>query len=155
MSPFLIHTGCRGGLNGELWLEKKLEWGSKIILYFNTTVRFQRIIWFYLWSFAFWLEKKNNNKKKKDGDLTEFVASHYYYYYYYYFAMLGLHPCMGFSLVADGEGYSLLQCMGLSLQWLLCLRSTSSSRWAAVVADPRLWSTASAVAMRGLHCSKM
>ena len=74
---------------------------------------------------------------------------------FFFFAMLGLHPCMGFSLVADGEGYSLLQCMGLSLQWLLCLRSTSSSRWAAVVADPRLWSTASAVAMRGLHCSKM
>ena len=53
-------------------------------------------------------------------------------------AVLGLHPCMGPSLVADREGYSLLQFMGLSLQWLLCLWSTSSSTQAAVVAIPGL-----------------
>ena len=34
----------------------------------------------------------------------------------------------GFSLVAASGGYSLLQCMGFSLRWLLLLESTSSRR---------------------------
>ena len=79
---------------------------------------------------------------KKDGDLTEFVASHFLCWGVggggAVVAVLGLHPCMGPSLVADREGYSLLQFMGLSLQWLLCLWSTSSSTQAAVVAIPGL-----------------
>ena len=33
---------------------------------------------------------------------------------------------MGFSLVAASGGYSLLRCVGFSLQWLLLLRSTGS-----------------------------
>ena len=59
---------------------------------------------------------KNN---KKDDDLTEFAASYVWGGVVGVVAVLGLHPCMGFSLVAHREGCSLLQCMGLSLQWLL------------------------------------
>ena len=36
-------------------------------------------------------------------------------------AMLGLHCCTSFSLVVVSGGYSLLQCTGFSLQWLLLL----------------------------------
>ena len=36
--------------------------------------------------------------------------------------------CEGFSLVAASGGYSLLQCMGFSLQWLLLLQSTGPRR---------------------------
>ena len=47
----------------------------------------------------------------------------------------------GFSLVAESGGYSLLQCTGFSMQWLLLLRSMGSRRmgfsscgaWASVV----------------------
>ena len=89
-----------------------------------------------------------NNKKR-----WNFAAS-YFWGGVVVVAVLGPHPCMGFSLVADREGYSLLQCMGLSLQWLLWLWSTSSSTRAAVVAVPGLESTASGVVMHGLRCSE-
>ena len=36
--------------------------------------------------------------------------------------------CPGFSLVAASGGYSLLQCAGFSLRWLLLLQSTGSRR---------------------------
>ena len=38
-------------------------------------------------------------------------------------AVLGLHSCAGFFLVAAGEGCSSLQCAGFSLLWLLLLQS--------------------------------
>ena len=39
----------------------------------------------------------------------------------------------GLFLVAASGGYSLLQCVGFSLQWLLLLRSTGSRRAGSVV----------------------
>ena len=47
-------------------------------------------------------------------------------YIYLFLAVLGLHSCVGFSPVAASQGYSLLQCMGFSLLWLLLLYSTGS-----------------------------
>ena len=41
-------------------------------------------------------------------------------------SVLGLHCFTGFSLVVASGGYSLLQCTGFSLWWLLLLRSTGS-----------------------------
>ena len=43
-----------------------------------------------------------------------------------FLAVLGLHCCKGFSLVLVSRGYSWLQSMGFSLQWL-SLQSTGSS----------------------------
>ena len=42
---------------------------------------------------------------------------------YLFLAVLGL-CCLGFSLVVVSGGYSLLQCSGFSLWWLLLLQST-------------------------------
>ena len=39
---------------------------------------------------------------------------------------LGLRWFVGFSLVAESRGYSLLRCMGFSSQWLLLLQRTGS-----------------------------
>ena len=42
-------------------------------------------------------------------------------------------PCVrGLSLVAESGGYSSLQYVGFSLQWLLLLRSMGSRAWASV-----------------------
>ena len=45
---------------------------------------------------------------------------------YLFLTVLGLRCCVGFSLVAASQGYSSLQCMGFSRQWLLLLQSTGS-----------------------------
>ena len=47
------------------------------------------------------------------------------YFIYLFLAVLGLAVRM-FSLVAVSEGYSSLRCVGVSLQWLLLLRSMGS-----------------------------
>ena len=43
-----------------------------------------------------------------------------------FLAVLGLHRCMGFSLVVASGGYSLVAVCGLLLRWLLLLWSTGS-----------------------------
>ena len=76
---------------------------------------------------------------------------------YLFLTVLGLRCCVGFSLVAASQGYSSLQCMGFSQQWLLLLQSIGSSTWASVAvvcgsvaAVPGLWSTGSVVGCLGL-----
>ena len=52
------------------------------------------------------------------------------YYLFYFIIYFWLHwvfaAARGLSLVAASRGYSLLQCAGFSLQWLLLLQSTGS-----------------------------
>ena len=63
---------------------------------------------------------------------------------YLFLAVLGLH-CFAWALSAVSGGYSLLQCLGFSLQWLLLMRSTGSGHVAlaavaqvsTVIATPR------------------
>ena len=57
------------------------------------------------------------------------------------------------SLVAVSGSYSLLPCVGFSLEWLLLLRSTGSRLAGSVVVPPRLQSTGSVVVAPGLSCS--
>ena len=59
----------------------------------------------------------------------------------------------GLSLSAPSGGYSLLGCMGFSLQWLLLLQSTGSRPVGSVVLAPRVWSTGSGVVVHRLCCS--
>ena len=47
----------------------------------------------------------------------------YFVYFWLRWVFVAAH---GLSLVAASGGYSLLQCAGFSLQWLLLLRSTGS-----------------------------
>ena len=61
--------------------------------------------------------------------LPETIALNIYFkilFLYLFWAVLGLHCCMSFFLVAANAGYSSLQCWGISLQWLLLLWSASS-----------------------------
>ena len=44
----------------------------------------------------------------------------------YLLAVLDLHCCVGFSLVGVSGGLSSLQCVGISISWLLLLQSTGS-----------------------------
>ena len=44
-------------------------------------------------------------------------------YFWLHWVFVAAH---GLSLIAASEGYSLLQCMGFSLWWLLLLQSTGS-----------------------------
>ena len=55
----------------------------------------------------------------------------------------------GLSLVAVSRGYSLLQCVGFSLQWLLLLRSTGSRH----AGFSSCGTQASVVVAHGLSCS--
>ena len=45
--------------------------------------------------------------------------------------MLGLHCCVGFSLVAMSKGCSLVWCVGFSVQWLLSCSMGSAAAAAA------------------------
>ena len=54
------------------------------------------------------------------------ASSFYNVYLFNVLAVLGLCCCVGFSLVAARVGYSLLQCEGFSIWWLLSLRSLVS-----------------------------
>ena len=47
---------------------------------------------------------------------------------YLFSAVLGLHCCLGFSLVAVSGGYSVVVALGFSLRWLLLLRSMTPGR---------------------------
>ena len=47
----------------------------------------------------------------------------YFIYFWVHWIFIVVH---GLSLVAAGEGYSLLRCAGFSLQWLLLLQITGS-----------------------------
>ena len=44
--------------------------------------------------------------------------------FYLFLVVLGLHCCVGTSLVAVSGGYFLLHCMDFSLQWFFLLQST-------------------------------
>ena len=75
---------------------------------------------------------------------------------YLYLVTLGLHCCVGFSLVAASGATLCLRCAGL-----LSLQSTASRAQGrhslrhvgSVVAAPRLQSTGSIVEAQGLSCS--
>ena len=49
-------------------------------------------------------------------------------YLFYFCLVLGLHCCVGLSLVVASGGYSLVALCGLSLLWLLLLQSMAWSR---------------------------
>ena len=66
-----------------------------------------------------------------------------------FLAVLDLHHCSGFSLVAIGRGYSSLRWAGFSFLWPLLLRSTGSRAQASGVAVPRFWSSGSIVVAHG------
>ena len=78
-----------------------------------------------------------------------------------FFGCIGSSLLRRLSLVAVSGGYSLLQCTGFSLQWLLLLQSTGSRRvgfsrcdaWASVVVAHGLWSAGSVIVVHGLSCS--
>lgn len=79
-----------------------------------------------------------------------------------YLFILVLRCSEGFSLVAEGGGYSVVACVGFSLQGLLLLGSRGCRacqlqqlwlRSSAVVA-PGLWSTSSGLVSHQLTCSK-
>ena len=58
----------------------------------------------------------------------------YLFIYLFIYGCVGsLLLCAGFSLVAAIGGYSLLRCVGFSLQWLLLLRSMGSRHVGSVV----------------------
>ena len=48
------------------------------------------------------------------------------YFMYLFLAVLGLHCCVGFSIVTASSGYSLAMIHGFSLQGLLLLQSMAS-----------------------------
>ena len=56
--------------------------------------------------------------------------------------------CVGFSLVVESGGYSLLWCADFSLQWLLLLWSTGSRRKGFSSCGTRVWHTSVVVAHR-------
>ena len=56
------------------------------------------------------------------------------------------------SLVAESSSYSLVQCAGFSLWWLLLLWSTGSRLASSVVVAQRFQSSGSVVVVHGLSC---
>ena len=77
--------------------------------------------------------------------------------------MLGLHCCVGFSLVVVSEVYSRFRCVGFSLWWLLLLQSTGLGltgfsscgmrHVGSVVVVPGFYSTGATVVVHGFSCS--
>ena len=68
--------------------------------------------------------------------------------------MLGLCCCLSFSLVAVSGGYSSLQCVGFSMQWLpFFQRMGSRVLGLEQLQFPGLWSTGLIVVVHGLSCS--
>ena len=75
--------------------------------------------------------------------------------------MLGLRCCAQAFSSCGGRGYSLLQCVGFSLLWLLSLQSTGSRHagfsscgtWASVAVAHGLQSAGSVVVAHRLSCS--
>ena len=62
--------------------------------------------------------------------LPETIALNIYFkilFLYLFWAVLGLHCCMGFSLVSESGGYFWLPCVGFSLWWLLVVEHGLSS----------------------------
>ena len=57
--------------------------------------------------------------------------SFFTYWVFWRGAVLGLHSCAGFSLVAGSRGYALLPRTGFSLQWLLLLWARGSRHGAS------------------------
>ena len=82
-------------------------------------------------------------------------------YLFSFLAVLGLHCCTQASLVSVSRSYSLLQCAGFSMWWLLLLQSTSPrcknfsscTTWVPVVLDCQVQSAGSVVVTCGLSCS--
>ena len=92
-------------------------------------------------------------KQSSEGNLyilkiPSFQHSAFFFYIYFYFILFIYFwlcwvfvAARGLSLVTASRGYSSLQCVGFSLQWLLLLRSTGSRHtgfssccaWASVV----------------------
>ena len=85
-----------------------------------------------------------------------FILFIYYFWLHWVFV-----AARRLSLAAASGGYSLLQCAGFSLQWLLLLQSTGSRHmgfsscgsWASVIVARGLQSAGSVVVALGLSCS--
>ena len=73
----------------------------------------------------------------------------YLFLFMLFLAVLGLHCCVGFSLVAASGGHSPLQCLGLSSWWLLLLRSLGSRRTCPAFVTCGLQSAGSVVVAHG------
>ena len=72
---------------------------------------------------GFLLCVKNHAKR-----FTFFLSNLFIYLFIYFWLSWVFIAARGLSLVVASGGYSLLQCVGFSLQWLLLLRSTGSRR---------------------------
>ena len=72
---------------------------------------------------------------------------------YLFLAALGLVAARGLSLVAASGDYSLLQCVGFLLPWLLLPWSTGCRARASVIVACRLQSAGSVDVVHGLSCS--
>ena len=57
----------------------------------------------------------------------QFWAWRIYFFFFFWLRWVFI-AAHGLSLVVESQGYSLLQCTGFSLRWLLLLRSTGSRR---------------------------
>ena len=69
-------------------------------------------------------------------------------------AVLGLHSCADFFLVAASRGYSSLPCAGFSLLWLLLLRSTGfRARGLSSWGSAALWHVGSSQTRGRIHVS--
>ena len=63
-----------------------------------------------------------------------FIFKNFIYFIFIYFWLHWVFVAVrGLSLVAASGGYSLLRCVGFSLQWLLLVRSTALGSRASVV----------------------
>ena len=76
------------------------------------------MVWHFFFSFFFFLKQREF-----------YFLFIYLFIYLFIFGCVGSSLlCAGLSLVAASGDYSSLQCMGVSLRWLLSLRSTGSRR---------------------------
>ena len=78
-----------------------------------------------------------------------FFLNKFIYLFIYFWLRWAFVAVRGLSLVAVSRGYSLLQCVGFSLQWLLLLRSTGSRH----AGFSSCGTQASVVVAHGLSCS--
>ena len=98
-------------------------------------------------------QNKVNSKKEINLKNTFFYNMFYLFlifqiYFWLHWVFVAVR---GLFLVAVSRGYSLLQCTGFSLRWLLLLRSTGSRRTGSVVVAHRSQSArALVVVTRGL-----
>ena len=74
-------------------------------------------------------------------------------FFLFLFGCAGSSLLPGFSLAVASEGYSSLQCVGCSSQWLLLVEHGLWGVWASLVAVCGLQGTGLTVVAQGLRCS--